>query len=488
MTLTAAHWLYAAITVGILVIMLLRRGIVLPALLGTLLVAWVYTGSFVEGLKAIFNANLVAAKELFNIFLIITFMVALLHALRDLGADKHMVKPVRKIISNGHIGYWIIAVVTYVFSLFFWPTPAVPLIATLLVPAAIRAGLPAMGAGIALALAGQGMALSSDYVMQVAPGLSAKAAGVDLGEVADRGLVLSLITGITALVLAYLPLMKQMRRPGDERIAHELKALGIDQAEHEVAATGNREMPKDCAFADTVQLEAWGKRFAVIVLAAMAGVIFYMAVTKLLGMGGMEGGAGAAFIGGVAAVLLILASVVYGRANALDKISDHLVDGFVFAFKAMGPVVPIAGFFFLGNGDFAGLILSLEDGAKAPGFLFDLVQAAQATIPPSAPLTALGLLIVGIITGLDGSGFSGLPLTGSLAGAFAPSSNVDVETLAAIGQMGAVWAGGGTIVAWSSLVAVAGFTGVSVMELARKNLLPVLIGLVASTVVAFLLW
>lgn len=154
----------------------------------------------------------------------------------------------------------------------------------------------------------------------------------------------------------------------------------------------------------------------------------------------------------------------------------------------MGPVVPIAGFFFLGNGDFAGLILSLEDGAKAPGFLFDLVQAAQATIPPSAPLTALGLLIVGIITGLDGSGFSGLPLTGSLAGAFAPSSNVDVETLAAIGQMGAVWAGGGTIVAWSSLVAVAGFTGVSVMELARKNLLPVLIGLVASTVVAFLLW
>ncbi|GAB6933267.1 hypothetical protein JCM14719A_16200 [Calditerricola satsumensis] len=116
MALTAAHWLYAAITAVILVIMLFRRGIVLPSLVGTFLVAWVYKGSVVEGLKAIFNANLVAAKELFNIFLIIAFMVALLHALRDLGADRHMVKPVQKIMNNGHIGYWIIAFVTYMFS------------------------------------------------------------------------------------------------------------------------------------------------------------------------------------------------------------------------------------------------------------------------------------------------------------------------------------------------------------------------------------
>lgn len=219
-----------------------------------------------------------------------------------------------------------------------------PLIATLLVPAAIRAGLPAMGAAIALALAGQGMALSSDYVMQVAPGLSAKAAGVELGAVADRGMVLSLITGVTALVLAYFPFMKQMRRQGDERIAHELQALGIDQAEHEVAATGNREMPKDCALADTAQLEVWGKRFAVIVLAAMAGVILYMAVTKLLGMGGMEGGAGAAFIGGVAAVLLILRrSCTVGRMR-LTKSATTLLTALSSRSKPWGPWCRLPGF------------------------------------------------------------------------------------------------------------------------------------------------
>ena len=61
-------------------------------------------------------------------------------------------------------------------------------------------------------------------------------------------------------------------------------------------------------------------------------------------------------------------------------------------------------------------------------------------------------------------------------------------TLAAIGQMGSVWTGGGTIIAWSSLVAVAGFCQVSVLDLARKNLIPVLSGLTVATIVALILW
>ena len=61
-------------------------------------------------------------------------------------------------------------------------------------------------------------------------------------------------------------------------------------------------------------------------------------------------------------------------------------------------------------------------------------------------------------------------------------------TLAAIGQMGSIWTGGGTIVAWSSLVAVAGFAGVSVTELVRRNFFPVVVGLLVSTLVALLIW
>ena len=102
-------------------------------------------------------------------------------------------------------------------------------------------------------------------------------------------------------------------------------------------------------------------------------------------------------------------------------------------------------------------------------------------------LTAFGILIIGMITGLDGSGFSGLPLTGALSGAFG-ATTAQASTLAAIGQMGAIWTGGGALVAWSSLVAVAGLCNVPVMELVRKNFFPVIIGLVVSTIVGLLIW
>ena len=93
-----------------------------------------------------------------------------------------------------------------------------------------------------------------------------------------------------------------------------------------------------------------------------------------------------------------------------------------------------------------------------------------------------------MITGIDGSGFAGLPLTGSLSGALAPSVGMQPATLAAIGQMGAVWTGGGTLVAWSSLIAVAGFARVPVFQIVRTAMVPVLTGLAVSTVCAVLIW
>ena len=197
------------------------------------------------------------------------------------------------------------------------------------------------------------------------------------------------------------------------------------------------------------------------------------------------GGDAAALVGGTAAILLLAATITLdGPRDALETCATHVVDGLVFAFKAMGVVVPIAGFFFIGNSDFAGRIMSLGDDATAPGFLFDLVASVQDSIPDVPLVMAFGMLLIGMATGLDGSGFSGLPLTGSLSGALGPASGVDPETLAAIGQMGAIWTGGGTLIAWSSLLAVAGFARVPVLELVRQLFLPVIAGLAAATVVA----
>lgn len=468
-----SHWVYGLFTLLIIITMIFRKGIVLPALLGTFATAAIFNASLIEGFTAIFQANLTAAKELFNIFLIITFMLALLHALKDIGADEKMVKPVQKIMKNGHLSFFILAAVTYAISLFFWPTPAVPLICALLVPAAVRAGLSPLLAAVSVAIAGQGMALSSDYIVQVAPGLSAKSAGVSTALVADKALVLSVIAGGIALLCAYLLNRKEIRNAGDPENLVNVNKLAIESEHRHKVHAANPGF--------------WSKFYAVVVPLALVAVVVFMLYQKLGSgrMSGFEGGDGAAFIGGVAVVLLLLVTLSYGRQHALDYVANHITEGFVFAFKAMGPVIPIAGFFFMGSSEFSSAILGHAD--ESPAFLFDLVAVAQQYLPESSALAAFGILIVGMLTGLDGSGFSGLPLTGALAQSLQIGS-LDPSTLAAIGQMGAIWAGGGTLIAWSSLIAIAGFCGVSAMELVRKNFIPVMAGLIISTIAAILLF
>ncbi|MEO3843336.1 hypothetical protein [Streptomyces sp. B22F1] len=231
MELTAAHWTYLAGVVVIIGVMVARRNVVVPAVVATFFTAWFYSGSLVKGLAAIFSASLTAAGELFSIFLIIALITALLGAMRAMGAERRMVVPFRALMRNGRMAFVALAGVTYVISLFFWPTPAVPLIGAILLPAAIRAGLPAISAAAAIAIAGQGMALSSDYVIQVAPGLSAKAAGVETSAVADRAMVLSVITGVVALTLVYLKGRRSFGTVSEEhrlRWEAEAEALSAD--------------------------------------------------------------------------------------------------------------------------------------------------------------------------------------------------------------------------------------------------------------------
>lgn len=508
-TIGATHWVYLASVAVIILTMILRANVVVPSILGTFLVALVWTNSPVSALGSVFNASFVAAKELFNIFLVIALMTSLLNALRELRSDVRMVQPFRAVMTNGHIAYFVLAGITYVISLFFWPTPAIPLVSAVLLPAAIVAGLPPLAGAIAIAIAGQGMALSSDYVIGVAPGISAKAAGVAVSAavVADRALILSLITGGIALALAYYKI-RSLVVPGNEALLERwqasssngdlarLEAEGtFDKAEIARGTSPQEQLPSDAPVSvKPAPIErrrlGWSKFFAIVTPITFLGVIILMVMPKL-GFGhDLKGGQAAALIGGMAALLMICASFAAESSlrSALDVSADHVTNGFVFAFKAMGSVLPIAGFFFLGaGGELAAPILDVPT-AQAPHLLFELIQAAQGWIPNDHFFVAFGVLVVGMITGIDGSGFAGLPLTGTLSGALAPTVGFESATLAAVGQMGAVWTGGGTLIAWSSLIAVAGFARVPVLELVRVLLVPVLTGLVVSTICAVLIW
>lgn len=511
--ITAAHWAYVAGIAAVVLTMILRANVVVPSIVATFVVALAWTASPVSALASIFNASFVAAKELFNIFLVIALITALLNALKSLRSDVLMVQPFRAVMSNGHSAFFILAAVTYVISLFFWPTPAVPLVSAVLLPAAIAAGLSPLAGAMAIAIAGQGMALSSDYVIGVAPGISAKAAGatISAAAVADRALALSLIAGGVALLLAYLSIRKRkMIQPGSEALldAWQRQSGNGDTKLLEAAGTFDKaEIARGTSYDEPLAIDdklrhhlpliekrraGWSKLFAALTPLGFAAVIAVMVLPKL-GVHGLfpelKGGDAAALVGGMGAALMILATfAAEGARKSLDVCADHITDGFVFAFKAMGSVLPIAGFFFMGaGGTLAAGILNVPVG-QAPPLLFDLIQTAQAFIPHNHFLVAFGVLLVGMITGVDGSGFAGLPLTGSLSGALGPAVGLDVTTLCAVGQMGAVWTGGGTLIAWSSLIAVAGFARVSVLDTVRALLLPVLAGLFASTVCAVLFW
>ncbi|AUH42248.1 hypothetical protein [Streptomyces sp. CMB-StM0423] len=555
MELTAAHWTYLAGVVVIIGVMIARRNVVVPAVIATFFTAWFYSGSLVKGLAAIFSASLTAAGELFSIFLIIALITALLGAMRAMGAERRMVVPFRALMRNGRMAFVAIAGVTYFISLFFWPTPAVPLIGAILLPAAIRAGLPAISAAAAIAIAGQGMALSSDYVIQVAPGLSAKAAGVETSAVADRAMVLSVITGVVALTLVYLKGRRSFGTTSEEhqlRWEAEAEALSADGGGASLGGTGAGRTARTAAASggsagaatkllsppggagsggsgtdsatdpdpdpDTASGPGSGpgsgtdrkpgsasgpgsgsggtpgepvrrsRAFALIVPLTFAAIVGYMLLGKFTGaVTEVQGGEAAGLVGGVAMLLLFAAVFCCDGKEGLTTAADHVVDGLVFAFKAMGVVVPIAGFFFLGNVDFITEITGVQDD-NPPALLFDLVTAVDQYIPDIGFIVAFAILIIGMITGLEGSGFAGLPLTGSLSGSLGPAADVDPATLAAVGQMGSVWTGGGVLIAWSSLLAVAGVARVPVQEVVRHCFVPVVAGLVTATALATVLF
>ncbi|WP_156289824.1 hypothetical protein [Oceanobacillus salinisoli] len=473
MELTVAHWLYLVGTLIIILTMVSRQNVVVPALVMIFLVAWSFTGSFLDGVQAIFNANLTAATELFHIFLIIAIMTALLRSIQSIGADEQMVKPFQMVMRNGTLAYWVLVAVTYFLSLFFWPAPAVPLIGALLIPVAIQAGLPPIGTAIAISLAGHGMALSSDFILQVAPKLTASSSpALDVHAIGEQTFILSLVTGAISLTIAFFMIRKSIKKPSKENLTEWKKS-------------GDNELnlkPNDM----DIKKGKYSPIFSFLVPFIFLIIVTYVVVaTYSDAVPAIEDGAGSAIVGGTAVILIIIMSLFRNYKKTLQEVSDHILNGFVYAFRVMGLVIPVAAFFFIGSGELAGQIFGTNPDST-PSFLFDLVEEGQAYIPTNEFFTAFGVLILGMLSGLDGSGFSALPLIGSLSEALAPSAGIDPTTLASIGQIGSIWVGGGTLIAWSPIVAIAGFAKISVIDLVRRSFFPVIIGLLVTVV--FALW
>lgn len=461
MELTYLHFIYLAVIVAVIALMVLKHDVVVPCILGLFLIGACFGGGFslISGAQAVFNGMMVAGSDLFDIMLVIAMMVAMLKSLENMGADRLMIAPAAKLLKSPTTAFFVIAGVMYLCATFFWPTPATALVGTILIPIALKAGLRPMMACIALNLAGHGMALSGDLVLQGAPALSAASASVPLEDILAKGGILATITGIIALAATFILYNKEIRTPY------------IPEGDTQTANLSNQE---------TKATPGYAKFFAFLV-----PVVFLLILIRIIAGAAVDslpkifGGDATALLGGTAAMILVLACIVDAKKDFLEKIVEYLRAGMLFSIKIFAAVIPIAAFFFLGNPESAPSIL----GEGAPGFLFDLGSALGEILPLNPIALALGIALIGGITGLDGSGFSGVPLVAGLAAALGGPLGYNVAALAALGQVAAIWVGGGCLSAWAfGAVASAGVAGVSAADLVRKNFVPVMLGLAAATI------
>ena len=223
-----------------------------------------------------------------------------------------------------------------------------------------------------------------------------------------------------------------------------------------------------------------GNSRAALALAAAVPLAFLADIVCMLALD-LNGGDATSVVSGTAVLLMCFGAVLGFGKQSPEKVTRYLTDGFLFAIRIFAPVIVIGAFFFLGGGG----ITSILGEGFGDGILNDWAVWLAAHTPLNPYIAAFFQLIIGCLTGLDGSGFSGLPLTGALAHTFGTATFASVPVLAALGQIGAIFVGGGTIVPWG-LIPVAAICNVSPIELARKNLPPVLIGLTAAFIAACL--
>ncbi|MDN4492492.1 hypothetical protein [Ureibacillus aquaedulcis] len=456
--LSALHWIYVAFIVLIIGFMVRRRDTSLICIIGIFVIAIVATGDFTASISGVFDSFIYAIKELLSTILIISIIVAMSRVLMKTGINEVMISPFTKIIKNPTLAYWTIGILMMIISWFFWPSPAVALLGAVLLPVAIRAGLPALGVAMAMNLFGHGIALSSDFIIQGAPKLTADAAGLPVSDVISASIPLVIVMGVVTTIVAFLMLRRDMKRGNMEMVG-----------------TFDREKQEETVNTSLLTL---GQRrfFALLIPVAFILDVVGMSIFNL------SGGDATALVGGTTVFILILLAIFAHKNDGLEKTTSYLIEGFQFGFKVFGPVIPIAAFFYLGDSGFIAVLGEyLPNGSQ--GIVNDLGVALAAIVPLTGEIAAITLTTVGAITGLDGSGFSGITLAGSIANLFGTAIGEGTATLTALGQIAAIWVGGGTLVPWA-LIPAAAICNVSPFELARRNLVPVVIGLLVTTIVA----
>ena len=445
--LTPLHYAYLIGVIVILAVMVLKKDTPAVCIAFLFILGLIGLKSVTGGIITVFSAVLYAGRKFMEVLATIALVTSLSKCLKDLGSDYLMMVPMAGIMKNPSLTWWILGLTMFLFSLFLWPSPSVALVGAIMLPFAVKAGLNPLAAAMAMNLFGHGFALSYDVVIQGAPAISAGAAGLDTSSILQQAWPLFWIMGIVTVLSAYVLNRSQLDARGPR--------LSIQ------AEPSRPQVRKAALF------------LAVFTPLAFAGDVILMLLC------GLKGGDATSMVSGTALLLTCLGALLGFGKQSLEKVTGYVTEGFLFAIRIFAPVIIIGAFFFLGGDG----ITSIMGERFNHGIMNDWALWLAQNAPLNKYMAAFIQMVVGGLTGLDGSGFSGLPLTGALARTFGTATGSSVPVMAALGQIAAIFVGGGTIVPWG-LIPVAAICNVSPLELARKNLIPVCIGFACTFALA----
>lgn len=449
--LSCIHYLYLAGIMTILIFLITGKNVVLPSLLFTFLIGLVSSSSLLEGIFAVHNSIIYAGREYFSLISTMSIVMALSKVLKSLKADTIFLYPITKIIRTPTSAFFGLGTIMALLSILVWPSPSVILVGAFLLPIALRAGLSSVGAAVALNIFGHGFAMSLDPLLQGAPGITSSAAGISPFDILKYGFPLFMITGLVAIVLSYIQLRPQF-------------------------VNSDKNLAQGCPL-EPPRNNKKAKLMFFITLLAFVLMIFCLIFLKLYGSSATS------LISVGSIFLIIIGSIIEsGVKESFGKISEYLKEGFAFSMSIFTPIIIIGGFFLIGG---AGAPAILGPQIQE-GLLVDWVLWAIDHFNFTRFTVAALMLLLGCMTGLSGSGFTGLPLIGSIAGSFGNALGLNTAILASLGQIGSTWVGGGTLVPWKA-IQVAAICDVDEYKLTRTNFKPVLIGLLASLLLSFLL-
>ena len=446
--LTPLHYAYLIGVIVILAVMVLKKDTPAVCIAFLFILGLIGLKSVTGGIITVFSAVLYAGREFMEVLATIALVTSLSKCLKDLGSDYLMMVPMAGIMKTPSLTWWILGLTMFLFSLFLWPSPSVALVGAIMLPFAVKAGLNPLAAAMAMNLFGHGFALSYDVVIQGAPAISAGAAGLDTSSILRQAWPLFWMMGIVTVLSAYV-----------------LNRSQLDARGPRLSIQAEPSRPQ-------------GHKKAALFLAVFTPIAFAGDIILML-LCGLKGGDATSMVSGTALLITCLGALLGFGKQSLEKVTGYVTEGFLFAIRIFAPVIIIGAFFFLGG---EGITSIMGEGVTR-GIMNDWALWLAQNAPLTQYMAAFIQMVVGGLTGLDGSGFSGLPLTGALARTFGTATGSSVPVMAALGQIAAIFVGGGTIVPWG-LIPVAAICNVSPLELARKNLIPVCIGFACTFALA----